>query len=81
MHASPSSPASYHARLPFLPPVQRQPFSSFYLAAVFVCWWTSGMAYFTSAFLPPQSVLITGVFFALIFGAFLSVGTSNDGAQ
>ncbi|KXZ50275.1 hypothetical protein GPECTOR_17g914 [Gonium pectorale] len=36
-----------------------------------VCWWCSGMAYLVSAVLPPQSVLMAGVFIALICGAFL----------
>lgn len=36
-----------------------------------VCWWSSGMAYLVSALLPPQSVLMAGVFTSLIFGAFL----------
>ena len=32
------------------------------------------MAYLVSALLPPQAVLMSGVFVALIFGAFLQVG-------
>ncbi|KAG2436216.1 hypothetical protein HXX76_006528 [Chlamydomonas incerta] len=49
----------------------RMPFSEFYVVGVFVCWWASGMAYLVSAVLPPQNVLMAGVFISLIFGAFL----------
>jgi hypothetical protein len=49
----------------------RQSFSEYYVVAVFVCWWTSGMAYMISALLPPSTVLMTGVFIALILGAFV----------
>jgi hypothetical protein len=38
-----------------------------------VCWWASGLAYLVSAALPPQTVLMAGVFIALILGAFLQV--------
>jgi len=44
-----------------------------YILAMNVCWWTSGMSYLISALVPPQAVLMTGVFVALIFGAFLQV--------
>ena len=36
-----------------------------------VCWWCSGLAYMVSAVVPPQNVLITGVFITLIFRAFI----------
>ena len=36
-----------------------------------VCWWCSGLAYMVSSVVPPQNVLMTGVFIALIFGAFI----------
>ncbi|KAG2452836.1 hypothetical protein HYH02_002182 [Chlamydomonas schloesseri] len=49
----------------------RMPFSEFYVVGLFVCWWASGMAYLVSAVLPPQNVLMAGVFISLIFGAFL----------
>ncbi|PNH07622.1 ABC transporter G family member 28 [Tetrabaena socialis] len=49
----------------------RVPFSELYVVGVFVCWWASGMAYMVSAVLPPQNVLMAGVFVSLIFGAFL----------
>ncbi|GIL43799.1 hypothetical protein Vafri_1407, partial [Volvox africanus] len=50
----------------------RMPFSEFYVVGLFVCWWASGMAYLVSAVLPPQNVLMAGVFISLIFGAFLN---------
>jgi hypothetical protein len=47
------------------------PFWQYYLAAVCVCWWCSGMAYLVSAVVPGPSVLMVGVFIALIMGAFV----------
>jgi hypothetical protein len=38
-----------------------------------VCWWTSGTAYLISSLLHPSTVLIAGVFVALILGAFVQV--------
>ncbi|GFR49862.1 hypothetical protein Agub_g11964 [Astrephomene gubernaculifera] len=49
----------------------RMPFNEFYVVGLLVCWWASGMAYLVSAVLPPQNVLMAGVFISLIFGAFL----------
>ncbi|KXZ50300.1 hypothetical protein GPECTOR_17g939 [Gonium pectorale] len=49
----------------------RMAFGQLYAAGLGVCWWCSGMAYLVSAVLPPQSVLMAGVFIALICGAFL----------
>ncbi len=46
---------------------------SFYLVALLVTWWCSGCAYVVSSLLHPNSVLIAGVFVALILGAFLQV--------
>ncbi|KAG1680619.1 hypothetical protein FOA52_015068 [Chlamydomonas sp. UWO 241] len=46
-------------------------FWQYYLAAVCVCWWASGMAYLVSSVVPGPSVLMVGVFIALIMGAFV----------
>ncbi len=54
-------------------PSQRLEFGQYYLIAMMVCWWSSGMAYMVSACCPPATVLMTGVFVALILGAFLQV--------
>jgi hypothetical protein len=47
------------------------PWDSYYTVALLVCWWASGTAYTLSALLPPGTVLISGVFVALILGAFV----------
>eukprot|EP00798_Chlamydomonas_sp_ICE-L_P004550 gene4550-14729_t len=46
-------------------------FSSYYIAALQVCWWCSGMSYMVATAVPKQTVLMTGVFCALILGAFV----------
>ena len=35
-------------------------FGSFYVAALGVCWWMSGLAYLVSALVPARSALMTG---------------------
>ncbi|GFH16214.1 uncharacterized protein HaLaN_12594, partial [Haematococcus lacustris] len=45
--------------------------STYYLVGLLVCWWTSGTAYLVAATLPPSTVLMSGVFVALIMGAFV----------
>eukprot|EP00798_Chlamydomonas_sp_ICE-L_P018037 gene18037-24452_t len=49
---------------------ERISFSSYYVAAFEVCWWCSGMSYLVSTALPAQVTLMSGVFCALILGAF-----------
>lgn len=49
----------------------RTPWVMFYAVALLVAWWTSGMAYLVSSLLHPSSVLMAGVFVALMLGAFL----------
>jgi hypothetical protein len=53
--------------------VQRQAWASYYLVGLEVCWWASGAAYLISAAMPPATVLMAGVFVALILGAFVQV--------
>ena len=48
-------------------------FAQYYYVGLLVCWWASGMAYLVSAALPPSTVLMSGVFVALILGAFVQV--------
>lgn len=38
-----------------------------------MCWWASGTAYLVSSVLPPPTVLMAGVFLALMLGAFVQV--------
>ncbi|KAL6748975.1 hypothetical protein V8C86DRAFT_2862363 [Haematococcus lacustris] len=49
----------------------RMAWGTYYLVGLLVCWWTSGTAYLVAATLPPSTVLMSGVFVALIMGAFV----------
>jgi hypothetical protein len=42
------------------------------LAALGVCWWSSGVAYTLCALLPKKQTLVGTVFVALVMGAFIN---------